>query len=682
MRYDSLKRQPVKAFRVGALDGGIDLKNSPETIRDNCVCDCVNMWYKDSAFCTRPGFKGDPQKVVSTAIYGYEGEYTYEITDTVVYYLDRYQKIAVAHAFVDEYAHYINVYLVDLYGVLTPIGTLPFMRYDSNEFHVPISIQFFNGRPQQGGGVFAMVALQNLYAMEDRIYKIYEIDQEFSEWIKVESYYIPTVYINGRGNKYSVAKTEKGLNFATPKTLESQNMLEGKFHAYYTSDSYSNTFRLPFNGIANKEVVCRVYSALDEYTEWKFAPGVTSVTRAFLGISITAVVDRKKGAVYFQKDGSDFPLPLIGVYPENNIKITACKEIEDGIAKIVGAQCTLRNNSKLLVAGGEGGNTIYVSDYENPLYFPKAASVDVGEGNALVTGMVASGEKILVFKEHELYAVKVKQGADINKISLLSDNDKNFKAADSFKVEQISKEIGCPNRKTIANCGTKSLWLSENNKVYMVDSSNSEIIEVTKDAGVALGSYKKMNFSAVGSYNHYILSHSRGLTVFDVSDSKNISAFPWQQPEGVRIVGGLCQETTFWFLCTGEDESLIFMLKLEGDSDTLFFYDQDGMLSSRQVEVGSGFTTKHYAISKKSELKNIESVYLSLLAKSRVKISINGIRNTDINFGFSNEDYDKGEFKSVKLLPHLQSVDTIFLKVVADRTICVKDIEFSYRTVG
>lgn len=681
MRYDSLKKQPIKSFRVKELDGGLDCVNPPQGIKDNCVCQSSNMWYNNSSFCTRPGFKGDIEKAVNTTVYG-EGELSYDITDTVVYYEGNYHRIATANVFTEDYAYYIYVYLADLYDCIKPIGYMSFLRYSNDVFHVPVSVRFFNGKPQQGGGVFAVIALQNIYDSEDKIYNIYEINNDFTDWERVENYYVPTVYINGRGNKYQQAKTEKGFSSASPKVLESQNMLDGKFYAYFTSDSYSDSFRLPFNGIADEEVVCRIYSSLNEYTEWVIPSGSNKDTKTFMGDSITAIINREKGSIYFQMNGIERAIPIIGLHPENNIKITAVKEVKDGFAKIANSTCAYRENSKLLLVGGENGNTVYVSDYDNPLYFPIDSSVDVGESNSAIVAISSQQGKIIVLKEHEIYALKMKQGDVINKVSLLTDNNKSFRKSDGFTVEQISDKIGCKDSRTLTLCGYKNVWLGRDYAVYSLDLSRKQALEkISDNIGTISGNLYDKVFSA-GSDKHYILLAQTDITVFDISDTKVHKAFLWKTPKNVTVQSGFYHGGVFRFLCTGEDGRIAFITRLEGDKDTVMYFDEDEVIESENVSINSSFTTKHYPLSNKFAIKSIDGIYLSLAAKSRVRISVNDIRNTDINFGFSNEDYDRHEFKSVKILPHLQVVDTVFLKISAESNICVRDIEFLYRTVG
>ena len=457
MKYTSLKKQPLKSFKIRALNGGVDCENNTDGMFDGKISACKNMWYKNSRLQTRPGFKGEAESAVNAMIYGNEGELDYKVTDTVIYRSGEYCRLATAQITVDDSVHYTYVYLLDLFGNITPIGQLSFSRFSSDSFYLPTQIHFFNGKPQKnGGGIYAMVTLCDRYDVTKKNHYIYEVNSKLDEWVKVENFYIPTALTNGRGNKYQQSKNETGFSTPSPIILESQNMLEERFYSYFTSDGFSNSFKLPYSNLSNEEISCRVYYDLDKYVEWVIQPGYLRATKTFNEVEITAYIDRVTGTLYFKSETDDYSVPVMPMYSENNIKVTAAKKINNGFSKIVSASCVTRHNSKLLVAGGENGNTVFTGDYDNPLYFPYSSSVQVGEGSNKITHMSSQQGKVLVFKENELHLLTVNEGKATNEISLIRDNDKRFRTSDSFACEQISSSIGCDNNATVAVCGKHS----------------------------------------------------------------------------------------------------------------------------------------------------------------------------------------------------------------------------------
>lgn len=681
MKYDSLKRQSVKSFKISALDGGINASQIPENINDNQVPMCKNMWYKDGRLQTRPGFNGDSAKAINTRIYGYSGELEYKVTDTEIYLDGIYYRIAVSDVITDDYAHYTYVYLIDLEDNIKPIGNMTFFRISSEIFNLPTNIIFFNGKSQNGGGIFAFVTLTNKYNVNEKSYIIFEVNADFTEWERVYDYYIPTIFINGRGNKYQVAKKENGLSYPAPKELESQNMLNGRFHAYYTSDGYSNSFKLPFTNLAEEKVVCRFYYTLVDYLEWEFPSTDTLCKKKFMNKDVSGILDREKGVVYFITEDGDFPLPIIDMYHENNIKITATKEIENGFQRIVYSTCGVRNNSKLLIAGGMDGNTVYTADYDNPLYFPIGSSVKVGESDNGLTALSVQNGKIIAFKRHSLYTLSMKNGSRINEISLLSDNDRVFYKNDSFTVAEVSQSIGCSNKKTVVSYEDVSFWLGSDNKIYAV-SGGKDIINISDKAQAVMPDFFDSDTFAVGGEDYYILVKGKEIFVFDCKELKNAKAYKWESPECASVESGYYHNGRFKFLCTGEESNIAFIANLEGDTDSFLHNGIDNSITQLQVPIKNSVITKFYALSSLRELKNVDSIYLLVAAKGKVKISVNGMQLANINFGFSNEIYDKCDYKTVKLSPHLYATDSVYLTLCSDRQMSIGEIEIIYRITG
>lgn len=681
MKYGFLKKQPSKTFKTGALDGGIDYKNHPDNIKDNKLSAAKNMWYKNSRLQTRPGFKGDAACAVNSMLYGYSGELKYNVTDTVIYRHGEYYRLATADVTTDDYAHYTYVYLLDLSGNIEPIGNLSFLRYSSDVFYLPSHINFFTGKPTKGGGIYAMVTLCNTHDISSKTYNIYEINSQFTKWDTVNDYYIPTALINGRGNKYQTAKNENGFSAPSPVTLESQNLLDGRFYAYFTADGCSNSFKLPYNNLTDTEVKCRVYYDIDRYVEWVIAPGFLRDIKSFNDTEIAAYIDRTTGTLYFKAGPNDYPVPIMEMCAENNIKVIASKEIKDGVAKIVGASCVARHNSKLLIAGGENGNTIYTSDYDNPLYFPNGSAIDIGESNSKITHMSSQQGKVLVFKESELHLLTVTEGKVINQISIIRDNDKHFKKGDVFKSEQISSSIGCDNSATVELCNKRNCWVGADNNIYTFDVIGRKLKKVCCCPELELDYLSRRYATAIGGDNYYILVSGKRIAVVDISDPSDYKIFYWEIPEGLNIESGFYFVGEFWFLCTGCNSSLAYIARLQGKNDSILYFadDQNMTIVQDEMPVSCSFTTKHYTFSDVFTNKNIEGVYLNLSAKGKVKIAVNDNYITEVNFGFLNEDYDKCEYKSVRLSPHIYNTDGVTLKLESENDISIGDIEIQYR---
>ncbi len=682
MKYSSLNSQGVKSFKTGVLDGGLSSDGVPDLIKDNQIVSGCNMWYKDSYLKTRPGFKNYIDKAVETQIFGTDGELEYNVTNTAVYLDGVYWRIATAQALIDDYSYYVYTYLIDLEGNIVPMGYISFNRVSNNSFYIPAHINFFNGKAQNGGGIFVIVALQDKYNWSKKSYCIYEVNSDYSGWERVNDFYVPTVLINGRGNKYQTAKTEKGFESSTPLTLESQNMLDGKFHAYYTSDGYSHSFRLPFNSLADQAISCKIYYNISQYIEWVIPANNIRDIQKFYGEEVSALVDRDTGIFYFTCESGDFPIPIMEMCSENNIKITATKEIPGGMASVANASCVTRYNSKLLVAGGEGGNIVYSADYDNPLYFPKNTSISIGESGSPVICMSPQQDKIVAFKEHELHLLSFKEGDVFNEVTLLKDNGKVFKKADSFESQEISKKIGCANKNTVAICGGKNVWLGDDGKIYKFDVTGKKITEIYNPKVLELNSDIYSEATALGSDEYYILSIFDKMLVTYMGEQKENKSFLWSTPTGLNVDSGFYHSGRYMFLCRGDDSRLAYISYLEGNNDSMLYYDEKDNITQKNLSIPGNFTTKHYCFKQQNSFKNIEGIYFTLSAKGKVRISVNDRYQTKLDFGFLNGDYDKCEYKSVRLSPHLYNVNGVDISFDSDKDFSIGEIEIRYRITG
>ena len=309
-------------------------------------------------------------------------------------------------------------------------------------------------------------------------YTIYEINANFSGWTRVSSFYVPTVLINGRGTRYEEAKSSNTAYCGTPKTLESLNMLNGRFKAYYTSDGVSSCFRLPFSTIANEAVNCRIYSAPNVYWEWTVPANATTVTARYFTADITMNLDRGKGIVYFtDSSNTDFPIINFLRYHENNICISATKSIENGFEQIVSSTCVASQGNTLFFSGGIHGKRVFCCHRENPFYFSELGSVSLGNDEPVVA-LGGFRDTILAWKENETYLIDIKAGKALNNSALLADNNAVFYDADSLTAKRVNQSVGCKNKNTVALCGSMPVWLGTNGAVYAYKSTTKELLEI------------------------------------------------------------------------------------------------------------------------------------------------------------------------------------------------------------
>lgn len=674
MKYDSLKKGSQKTLKIKRLSGGLELSSSADNINDNQLSSCKNVWYRNGSLQTRPGLSCDENKVMGIIIDG-ESKNKYKLHNAGLYLDGEYKRIATAEAVVDDYLYNCNVFLVGESGDYRNIGSLKFFRVTSEIFYKPINILFYNGKPQNGGGIFAMATTQRDDDTTDRHYVFFEISEDLTEWNRVVSFYVPTLYINGRGNKYEIAKDNNKISVASPQILESPNMLEGRFNSYFTSDGYSNSFRLPFANLASESVICRIYYNLVSFIEWRINGNLVSDTQTFFNQNITMEVDREKGTVYFTNDSGDYAIPAMSMYNENNIKITATKEIEKSVAKIIHSTCALKHQSRIMISGGESGNEIFVADYNNPLYFPQNSSVKVGDANSEVKSLSMQDGKIVALKQDGVYTVNFKAGKRINDISLLADNDKIFYDNDDFECKEVSKSVGCKGKEFTAVVNNSTVFLGSDRKIYALTSLNGDGL---KCISKQLGETEELKYAdfAFGGNNKYIIFKDNKALIAVADNLSEICWYYWEFPQSFKIFGGFWCDDMPMFLCACNNTEYSFIARLDDAKDNYLEYDTIGNIVKKQSLIESAVVTKHFGISAKK--RKFESIYIALASKGNVSISVNGKQIADINLRLSDKEYQKNQYKSVKLLPYLSDKSSLYITLESKNGISVGDVEINY----
>ncbi len=677
MKYTHLKPQPAKCFKLPLLNGGTDATGQS----DNCLLKVQNLWFKDGRLQTRPGIFAKSENAQTIAKNSDFDEFDYRLHDVIVNYLNSEYRIATVGVNCDDFMYTLYIYFVASEGNVLSAGSLTFLRISSNSFKVPENITFYTGTAQTGGGVFALVSLKNCDNVSEKSYNIYEINSEFTQWERVYDFYIPTVLINGRGNNYETAFLEDSLSLKSPKALESQNLLNGRFHAYYTSDGRSNMFRLPVSDLSADSVVCRINYTPSLYVEWTVSGQSVVDRQSFMGSEIMLEVDREKGTLSFSKDGAAYAIPVMTYYNENNIKVTASKETINGFAQVVDSACSLTADGRIYLGGGLNGNILMLAKADNPLYFPQKSTVDVG-GKEPITALSIQSKNIIAFKKSECYFVTLRKGDRINEIALLADNDKLFKSDDTFGCELISKTVGCDFKNTVCKIGDKTVWLGQDCEIYALNDIGFD--GVRKLTGVISGNldFEYTDSFAVTDGEYYILSDGNTAYALDMSSFSHPPVYNWHFATGDSICGGFYRGGRLWFLCYSHNSGIFYIASLSGETDVQMFYAEEAVAGSEIVKIEGFFETRDYPLSGHNHKNVVESIYLALSGKGRVAVKVNGKTAALVDLRFSTDDYDKGEYKTVMLRPHLYDTERVKLYISSDSDFAVGDIEIFYRKTG
>lgn len=681
MKFESLQRNEQKTFKVRGFKSGTVTSSLACDIPDNALCESENMRYEGGALCTRAGLNADSGNIIKSENPPAYDTFSYKVTDFGVYIDGNYKKIAIEEYCQDDSIYYCNIFFVGADGNSSAAGNLIFNRITFEDFYQPTNILFYSASPVEGAGVFALVCTRNIYNYSQASYLVYELESGLSSWKELHHFYVPVVYMNGRGNRYEESRSLGFAYTGTPMFLESRNMLTERFKAYFTSDGYSSSFRLPFTNLNDDIVQCRIYMSSTEYTDWVIMDSQSSVTTTFGNARVTLTVNREKGMLSFTCDGGDYSVPLMNKYHENNICVIAGKALENGIESAVSSTCCAVLGSRLVFSGGTDRGRVISVRTDKPLYFPCDSSYKIG-GEDGINALLSFNNGILAFKQNEIYTLTLKNGNAINSTSLLADDDSVFYTKDTFTAKKISGDKGLKNKYSCLLCGNEAIWLGSDRAVYAISTSSFEITKLSANIDrylTSLSESEASNIFAVHNDNRYLLLLGKKAVIMDYRNGglKNPAWYVWSFQNN-NVLGGFSSLGQLYLFSTGTDGRVFYTAKLSGTDDTDICRSDDEPVINKYSVAGMA-VTKGFDFGSMSNKKLIDSINISASSKARLEIFING-RSLDIlNLGGPDIDYTCGTLKSVKLIPHLSPVKSLQLKFSSDGAFSLGELIINYR---
>ena len=675
MKYSSLDPVKEKRLHFGNFYKGLDQSCNPLYIDKNSLSECKNIIYEDSLIKTRRGLYSDKSCII-------KGDYSadaffnsYTISENQ-FYIDGNQYYLIAEMSEMGISQYcLSIYLTDQYHNTINIGSMRYNRTSDTVFYVPDNIVFFQGKATYGCGVYAFFTIYNLAGLGDPSYEIYELNTNLSEWKRIDDYYIPTVYINGRGDKYKTAEVSDNLNIDPPKALESPNMLNGIFYAYYSSDGYSSSFTLPYSNISDSAVNCRIYYSLTAYADWNISATENSTVKEFMGSKVTMAIDRSKGIVFFTVDSGDYSVPCMSKYRVNNIRITASKCEHNEYFNIISCKCCKTFDSRIILSGGNNPNRLYSARFDNPLYFPKDSCCEIGRDKIPVTALEIQKDKILAFKQNSIYHIELKKGKAINNASLLADNDSVFYSFDSFTPLNVSRNFGCSSKSAVSTKDGNTLFAGTDGHFYCI-SDSFKINAISSKIKNALNEFEKENLSEAivlndGKYFYFLLDNIAFVCENSQElNTKNAVWYIWEFPDEIKVKGGISFEDSPILLCT-KDYTTCFTAVFEGNEDILpSAEDQDTIKS-----IESLVTTAHFAPKGISSAIKLNRIYLYMNTSGNPLIKING---QAVQFSEDSANLQPDSLSKVTIFPEIYSANLVYLSFTSDKPLAIAEGEIYY----
>ncbi len=653
----------TKHLHIEPIKNGIIGNSYPQKEQSLGFRECKNTEYKNGRLITRPALNTNTDSILDNRDF-LGGDHSFEMTDMEFSYEGDIKRMALEKIF-DYMATFICLtHILNSDGTYFKNIPIYFNRIDDDTFYIPNKINFFKGKPQNGLGIFCITETLNIEDYSQHSSKIFELNADMTQWMHIFSAYTPTALINGRGNKYEIAKGTGQAFSGTPTRLEGLNILNGNFHAYYSTDGLSSSFRLPFAGLSSQRIVGRLYYSVQNYVEWNIQENASTAVANLYNVDVTMHVNREKGIVYFTVPAGEYEMPLISDRNENNLRITAVKNCEYSLTDIAAADSVINEEGKIIIAAK---NNIFIADSENPLYFPLQSAVKLGESDKNITALAKAYKTIFAFKENEVYTLSLKKGEILNTTSLLADSDAVFYSGDSISFDCINRNLGCKSKNTITG-NNNLIWLLGNDEKIHSLSNTGKVDCALNDSEITSFLSADSTISTDTENGCIFINDSHGIAVKNEN-----SLYYWEFPEEIQIKGAYTINGNTFLLCKTKYKNLAYICKLEGVTDTWL----DGSVLSPTVKekaVSSYFLTDDLTLDCDNTLKNINSLSLKLKGKNAIICLNNRLKFRAFNL-------KEKEFTTVKIAPYLCGTDRINITVSSENPIEVGCIDIKYTSL-
>ena len=539
-----INAKPTYRVGVPSFSGGINTRDEASLINDNQLVKCENLWFKDGKLQTRPGLvcgddKNENWKTEVLAETSEEGRdikcyCNNENTRTIngeTYFLVAFQiKKTSGRQLVFRYYKDKDTYI----PIVTITEGLPTVAYDCNIF-------------QHGTDIYCFCDSYPIC-----IFKITSSGNDGLSWsyekIYEDKMYAPLILTNGTTTNTVYSGLPENYS-PSGDLVEGMNLLGGKYRAIYSSaseteDGCHQRWVLPFMPKKDSTVTLKI----DKFVDVKDEDGADSVNVETFTYTVTkgdsdttkyeSAADRSgiyailRGRVITLRN-SDNTIAKENKdnFIRNNVEITAfAEQSKENVRKVInmrnstwygGGSEGINGGIHLFLSGNtlnENGNLICFSDFNKPLYFSEYATIRVGDASQKTTTLAKQGEKLIIFKEREVYALTY------NSLSVNAENTVvDLSTADVvFPITQIHGFIGCDCPDTVKLCRNRLVWAHSDGKVYTLTNSNQysemNIYEISGMIEKQLKKESKSNLLSAHSgdwENKYLLFVGSNVYVMD-----------------------------------------------------------------------------------------------------------------------------------------------------------------------
>lgn len=662
MKYTSIKSKSEKTLILNDFSGGIN--TAGYTTKSNELSVGENVYFKDGILLQRPGIFSAKDYLLTNPDRSDFDDEDFFLSDVLIFINGEEKRLVYTkNAFsLDKSTCYI--YLVGNDLIPQYIGNITSSRVDDEHFYVIKNIVFYKGEKISGGGIFALVYLENEHNSAENELQIYEINSDFSAWNFAITRYIPTTLINGHGNKYSQALSSGSVLNTKERILEAPNLLESAFYSYFTSDGYSYAFNLPYTNLSDAGVIFRYYIGLSDYVEWSIYPNENEAVATLDGEEVKMHLNRETGTVYFKLGDKEYPLPENNILGENNIRIIAHKDWQEEILPL--GDSILYDTRTVFSMG----NKLYYIAQENPLYIPVLSENSVGEEEN-ITSLLRTKDKILLLKPSEAYLVSYKKGNQIGNI-ILARKEGDFKENDEFTSICLNKKIGCLNKNCLISCASKPVFFASDSNIYAFLESSKKFENLSLKVS-QIKDFSLFDFSLKASswQEGYLLSNNNEILFFDLKEEAP-KCYLWKIPEGYSLIKTFELGAKCILAIKNLASGYIFLAEFLGTKDNLL-KDEEGS-NSEIYDIMSTIKTNELQIGGLLSKKRLNSIILSFKDFHKADIEILSGKNSRKFKVYKSDKYDEAK----KLILDMYCDNKITLKMSLSEPFYLSEIIINY----
>lgn len=722
MDYPKITREGSYRLHIPQLSGGLNRVDPLDTVRDNQLTDCENVWFKDGVLQSRPALRwieedggpanpDDPDSPNQPWLVPPDGSdlVFHKKVGTLFYmvYLVKGQTGGKDTLYV-FYVRKARTQDEIEDGKKVVVGhSDSFSPCDAGDFK---NIVLFESDPINGDGLYALVYAGSGSTAGTTVWE-HNTNKGDIKWTQItgDDVYAPLVLINGKGDRYDELTSSGVAPFPNAVTFEGFNTLFGNFRAGFMADGKSSRFQLPCALKPGSSLTIQYDGLKDDGGEYRVPSAVWTIngnedTSGETSNGIYLKIDRETGILSFNR-AEAFAYPLLNNGNPNSIIVTAVADMPT---------CTLGNSTQAVWFGGSskginGGSRLFLagdnrspgkvcwSDQGRPLYFPENCYAYVGESGNPVTAMAKQDDMLVFFKENETYYTTYVDGPDYTADDILSGAIVDVTAADAvFPIYQISPNIGCDRPDTIQNCDNRLIWASSPGHIYTLVSSsiysNANIYRLTDETGPLIDTAGNTQSGILDGW--YYLFHGETAYVLDyrtaavrsitsyAKDRSPVAWYVWKfTPTGPIAVGALSSEVDGLLLIsagTGQNNNnhITGGLFEEGTEDTA-----PGLMD---LVIKSSLRTKLFDFGYPERMKKISSLVLKAGGQGHMDVSFATergqtpcIRHKD--FYADAGPRDPGYLHSVKFAPVAPRVQQFGLSIQAAGRFALGGVSLYYK---